>query len=141
MSVRDEAAGGVELLPCPFCGGTDLYWPHGTDPAVIECGGKNGCGARSGVQDEQTEAHAAAAWNRRSPSPRDQACSAMLAALIEVVAADTSHANVLLAYSADRSARDWKESYRKSMDRRIRAFKACRDIAAQASAIGIEPAT
>ena len=78
MSARDEAAGGVELLPCPFCGGTDLYWPHGTDPAVIECGGKNGCGARSGVQDEQTEARAAAAWNRRAPSPCDQACSAML---------------------------------------------------------------
>jgi Lar family restriction alleviation protein len=60
----------VELLPCPFCGGVDLYWPHGTDPAVIKCGGKNGCGAESGVQDgedgEQTEALAVAVWNRRA---------------------------------------------------------------------------
>ena len=54
-----------QLKPCPFCGGTDLYWPHGTDPAIIECGGF-GCGARSGVPDEQTEAAAIAAWNRRA---------------------------------------------------------------------------
>lgn len=26
-----------KLKPCPFCGGDDLYFPHGTDPAVIEC--------------------------------------------------------------------------------------------------------
>ena len=74
----------MPLKPCPFCGGTDLYWPHGTDPAVIKCGGKNGCGAESGVQSgeygEQTEAMAIAAmpsredgwqdiaaWNRRPP--------------------------------------------------------------------------
>lgn len=57
----------TELLPCPFCGNMDLYWPHGTDPAVIECGGRNGCGARSGVPDKQTDADAIYLWNRRAP--------------------------------------------------------------------------
>lgn len=51
-----------KLKPCPFCGGDDLYFPHGTDPAVIEC---SGCGARSGVPDDQTEVEASAKWNAR----------------------------------------------------------------------------
>ena len=57
-----------KLKPCPFCGGDDLYFPHGTDPAVIEC---SGCGARSGVPDDQTEVEATAKWNARvAPSLR-----------------------------------------------------------------------
>ena len=58
------------LLPCPFCGGTELYWPHGTDPAIIQCGGF-GCGARSGIPDEQTEDAGLAKWNCRALAPED----------------------------------------------------------------------
>ena len=63
MTLIDKAEA---LFPCPFCGGDDLYFPHGTDPAMIEC---SGCGARSGVPDERTEAAAIAAWNRRAALP------------------------------------------------------------------------
>ena len=66
MTELDPKALEAALLPCPFCGGTDLYWPYGTDPAVVKCGGKGGCGAESGVGDEQTKEAAIAAWNRRA---------------------------------------------------------------------------
>lgn len=62
----DKIDTSTALLPCPFCGGDDLYFPHGTDPAVIEC---SGCGARSGVPDDQTKAEATAKWNRRALVP------------------------------------------------------------------------
>ena len=54
-----------ELKPCPFCGGSELYMPHGTDPAYIKCGG-HGCGAQSGIPVEQTEEDALKLWNRRT---------------------------------------------------------------------------
>lgn len=77
----------VDLLNCPFCGGTELYWPHGTDPAIIECGG-NGCGARSGVPGEQQESEAIALWNTRTPDPAQIRADALqeAAALMEVAA-------------------------------------------------------
>lgn len=93
MTTKDEVDAekmrkASALLSCPFCGGTDLYFPHGTDPAIIKCGGKDGCGAESGIPDEQSEAAAVAAWNRRAlPIPVDastQAANCQQAGLVTV---------------------------------------------------------
>lgn len=54
----------VELLPCPFCGGTPKIL---NDPGLamyIRC---MSCGIDNNRQ-LQTEAQAVAAWNRRSPA-------------------------------------------------------------------------
>lgn len=81
MSARDEAAGGVELLPCPFCGGVMMFrkalWPSDGNTDAIIHAGPSVCGLAAfdvGTADESV----IPIWNRRAPSPRDQACSAML---------------------------------------------------------------
>lgn len=56
-----------ELLPCPFCGGTDIAQKHGDPVALrwqyIQC---HGCGASS-IQSAHMY-RAIAAWNRRAAS-------------------------------------------------------------------------
>jgi len=61
-----------ELLPCPFCGGRDL-WKHLTDDgysAVVECNGK-GCYAAGpnqymhNLSDAEMLAKAVELWNQR----------------------------------------------------------------------------
>lgn len=74
MSARDEAAGGVELLPCPSCKSRNLFCGPtaiGNPTLHVRC---YQCGMEGPF----------AAWNRRTPSPRDQACSAMLGALEKI---------------------------------------------------------
>lgn len=51
----------VELLPCPFCGGTPAVAGYG--PFSIYCR----CGTRLGPFYVESEAGAIAAWNRRLP--------------------------------------------------------------------------
>jgi len=87
MSARDEAAGGVELLPCPFCGGAMMFrkalWPSDGNTDAIIHAGPSVCGLAAfdvGTADESV----IPIWNRRAPSPRDQACSAMLGALEKI---------------------------------------------------------
>lgn len=92
MSARDEAAGGVELLPCPSCKSRNLFCGPtaiGNPTLHVRC---YQCGMEGPF----------AAWNRRSPSPRDQACSAMLGALETQAAKD-----VLAERDRQKSAEGW----------------------------------
>lgn len=57
----------IELLPCPFCGGSASieYKVHG----VVELGCDNvGCGVLPSATQLSVEA-AVTNWNRRAPSP------------------------------------------------------------------------
>lgn len=51
----------IKLKPCPFCGGTNLYYAAGRFNAV-ECGD---CGGKV-VGAYRTEKEAAEAWNTRA---------------------------------------------------------------------------
>lgn len=96
MSARDEAAGGVELRPCRWCGAAPTVEPwHGGAPTkvMISCPGTFAtsvmgsgeevtCEVAPHVTGETFE-EAAEFWNR--PSPRDQASSAMLGALEKLI--------------------------------------------------------
>lgn len=61
------------LVPCPFCGGTDIYvepdergsggqW---VGPIHVGCSAQTGCGAELIADDED---EAIARWNRRVPA-------------------------------------------------------------------------
>lgn len=63
----------TELLPCPFCGGSNLTLTHNTDLAItfIACGddvGKGGCGLVASYRPHLQGMEAIAAWNLRQPS-------------------------------------------------------------------------
>ena len=50
----------IDLLPCPFCGGSDIR-VNGSRSSFVQCGG---CGAESRAEDDDRAA--IAAWNRRA---------------------------------------------------------------------------
>ena len=59
-----------ELLPCPFCGGTNLefhLYPGGCPDGFIQCSDCTTCGPES----EATHEAAAASWNAREAVPAD----------------------------------------------------------------------
>lgn len=101
MSARDEAAGGVELRMDAYC---YAFTPTGVEAvdrilSAVACAGKSfhstedwsdeSAGRPTPVEKIQDAANeAAAAFSARSPSPRDQASSAMLGALEEIVRID-----------------------------------------------------
>jgi len=57
---------GVKLLPCPFCGGTDLRTRGGSVTFWVQCADFL-CGADGPVST--TKRGAADAWNKRTPAP------------------------------------------------------------------------
>lgn len=107
MSARDEAGGGVVVdapLPCPMCQSDDIM----VLPDAVMC---RECGIRTG-QTFSSPAEGVEFWNDRTPSPRDQACSAMLGALERLRGAlerehkrgETFPASVsIAAYGADKA--------------------------------------
>ena len=50
----------IDLLPCPFCGGSDIR-VNGSRSSFVQCGG---CGAESRAEDDDRAA--IAAWNGRA---------------------------------------------------------------------------
>lgn len=85
MSARDEAAGGVELLPCPFCGDRLIIVNGGeANPRLAQHPQNPLDGVHCPISWLSIPAHRFEMWNARSPSPRDQASSAMLGALEKI---------------------------------------------------------
>lgn len=53
----------VKLLPCPFCGGSDIHSSHIRDGRQITC---RDCGASIFAYQPNAEAEARMKWNRRT---------------------------------------------------------------------------
>ncbi len=65
-----------DILPCPFCGGTELEFTVGTTdregiPTAVSCAG---CGANGPWEYEHDgcQCHAVTAWNKRDTIKQDK---------------------------------------------------------------------
>ena len=59
----------AELLPCPFCGGTDVHLRHLASASMswVSCAG---CGLEAPSETGVTDDAAVAYWNRRAAPPQ-----------------------------------------------------------------------
>jgi Lar family restriction alleviation protein len=74
----------VVLLPCPFCGGSDVYIdraPNG-QPDWVQC---DGCGAHGPYSGEpnDTDAAVSSAWNRQREHDWNAAARAAIVELLD----------------------------------------------------------
>lgn len=70
---------GVELLACPFCGGSDQCM-NGAPSTYVQC---NGCSADGPFNDDGDEAAARNAWNTRAALTAQPATSPSIDGLVE----------------------------------------------------------